>query len=382
MATNSNEEKIKEAATIGLLAAIASYGLLPVFRSIKGQTEKSTEASKIEEAQVKENSEKLFREKVEEKPAPKLNVQVAKSIVSAEESQKTTKNGLSEEKILLNQKAEALAKELDEAVKAVIQTNDEKLIQEVFTFSKKYMSLLLASTIEKPVTNEKLAEIKSELRHIELKVHWVGAQKDAKLKFEKELEIQKQDVLDAKAKNEAKLQRRMFIYFSIYALVMLLLSLAGNYFLPSNTIIPVIGIPLSIIVWGALGSLASMLYRFYKRSEVQDIEQEIRWLFARPLAGIIMGSIVYLLAVSGAVLIGISDIQTLNIKMEFLWLFAFAGGFSDKVFESVVERVGLITKSNSSAITDFNQIMELISENRDELNNKLDQDSSVGREEK
>lgn len=70
-----------------------------------------------------------------------------------------------------------------------------------------------------------------------------------------------------------------------------------------DQIIPVLNVPISIVVWAAIGSLAAILYRFYT-SEPGYLASEIRWLFARPLIGIIMGTLAYMTIASGIYIFG------------------------------------------------------------------------------
>ena len=61
----------------------------------------------------------------------------------------------------------------------------------------------------------------------------------------------------------------------------------------TNTEVPVIGVPLSVLIWAANGSLARILYRFYTRRRGR-VSQEIRWLIARPVVGIMTVSYTHL----------------------------------------------------------------------------------------
>jgi hypothetical protein len=66
------------------------------------------------------------------------------------------------------------------------------------------------------------------------------------------------------------------------------------------------------------------------------MSQEFRWLIARPIIGIIMGSIAYLGVVSGMLILSTSNGTTGTVREEIVWLLAFLGGFSDRFFESVI----------------------------------------------
>jgi hypothetical protein len=109
----------------------------------------------------------------------------------------------------------------------------------------------------------------------------------------------------------------------------------------NNLVIPVIGVPYSVAVWAAIGSLAAILYRFYnqRRGRLYD---EIRWLIARPVIGIIMGCFAYLVIVSGLELFGVqtgAGIVESIARPQVFWLFAFLGGFSDKFYNGLVDLV-------------------------------------------
>jgi hypothetical protein len=97
----------------------------------------------------------------------------------------------------------------------------------------------------------------------------------------------------------------------------------------------VFGVPLSVIIWGAAGSLAAILYRFYTEQGQIRFAAEFRWLIARPIIGIVMGAVVYLALYSGLVLV--SPAPADNTRMEAFWIIAFLAGFSDKFYLSVID---------------------------------------------
>jgi hypothetical protein len=105
--------------------------------------------------------------------------------------------------------------------------------------------------------------------------------------------------------------------------------------------IPFIGVPLSVVLWAAIGSLAAILYRFYTQKP-ERMSLELKWLIARPIIGIIMGALGYLAVLSGLTVFGTSfdtsSIETMP-RPQMLWLIAFLGGFSDKFFESLIHNV-------------------------------------------
>jgi hypothetical protein len=92
--------------------------------------------------------------------------------------------------------------------------------------------------------------------------------------------------------NEKRQQRN----WQNIALLITLIFIGGlataAYFLgetSSNAPAPIFGIPVSVLIWGATGSLAAILYRFYTEKQRIRFTIELRWLIARPIIGIIEG---------------------------------------------------------------------------------------------
>src|SRR5258708_15748280 len=111
----------------------------------------------------------------------------------------------------------------------------------------------------------------------------------------------------------------------------------------SGTVLPVIQIPLPILVWSAIGSFASILYRFNKSGDI-ELQDPLRWLFTRPLTGIVMGIISYFMLSIGFLAVGSKDVSSFNSSVVF-WLVAFISGFSDRfadgLLKSLVCRFGV-----------------------------------------
>lgn len=147
-----------------------------------------------------------------------------------------------------------------------------------------------------------------------------------------------------------------------YAIVLAVVVAAGHQFfnLNSNTIVPILGIPLGIMFWSAVGSLASLLKRF-NSSRYADIKYAVKWFFTRPLQGCLMGIAVYLLMQAGLAAVGrdarisetevgVPDSRGSGGSEPGMWLFwalAFYGGFSDRFSESVFKLASdrLMTRS-------------------------------------
>jgi hypothetical protein len=113
--------------------------------------------------------------------------------------------------------------------------------------------------------------------------------------------------------------------------------------LDKNWVIPILSIPVTVILWSFIGSLAAMLYRFNQSSDT-EMRNPLRWLFTRPLTGMVMGLLVYLF-IKGALIVTGSTISFLTLgSQEVIWLLAFFAGFSDRfcdfVLNLIVGRLG------------------------------------------
>jgi hypothetical protein len=126
----------------------------------------------------------------------------------------------------------------------------------------------------------------------------------------------------------------MLVYVAL--LVVAALSTVKNQEMLGTSIL---GVPLSVILWGATGSLAAILHRFYTEQGRIRFAAEFRWLIARPVIGIIMGAVVYLAFFSGLILLGAEGSSTPAAPGErkVFWIIAFLAGFSDKVYLGVID---------------------------------------------
>jgi hypothetical protein len=131
--------------------------------------------------------------------------------------------------------------------------------------------------------------------------------------------------------------RRLAVIATILALgALALLAYWGT--LPggptSRTTIAILEIPLTVLVWSAVGSFVSMLYRFNTASE-KELGDPVRWLFTRPIVGVAMGTISYFIVKVG--LLSVNAAEGVKVgTLEIMWLLAFLTGFSDRLAESLL----------------------------------------------
>jgi hypothetical protein len=119
----------------------------------------------------------------------------------------------------------------------------------------------------------------------------------------------------------------------------------NNAGLDKNWIMPIVSVPVTVVLWSLIGSLAAMLYRFNRAGDT-GVEDPLNWLFTRPLTGMVMGMIVYLL-IKGILIVSDSQLAIGGLgSQEVIWLVAFLAGFSDRfsdfVLNLIVGRVGAV----------------------------------------
>ena len=97
-----------------------------------------------------------------------------------------------------------------------------------------------------------------------------------------------------------------------------------------------IGIPIPIWFWSIIGSFTSMLLRA-SYFPFRNSNEALRWLLARPIIGINMGVLTYLMLISGLIVFAgnSTSIQT----PQLLWVIAFIGSFSDTLSINLLQNI-------------------------------------------
>lgn len=118
----------------------------------------------------------------------------------------------------------------------------------------------------------------------------------------------------------------------------LILVIAGLSYLLWNRSDPrIVYVPVSILEWGFIGGMVGVLYRLsFKQHRHRNESQLYRWIIAKPIVAIVMGAIVYFLAVSGE--LALNGSTRIN-NIEFLNVIAFLGGFSDRFSIDLLNRI-------------------------------------------
>lgn len=135
--------------------------------------------------------------------------------------------------------------------------------------------------------------------------------------------------------------RRRAVYFSLFSFIGIgaFIGYAHWTGMSGQNALPFLGVPACVIFWSALGGFAAILYRFTNAGD-RDLEDPGRWLFSRPVTGIIMGAIAYLVVKAGLLVSGQPGVQlaagSTPATNEVMWLIAFLAGFSDRFSETTL----------------------------------------------
>ncbi len=100
-------------------------------------------------------------------------------------------------------------------------------------------------------------------------------------------------------------------------------------------VLPVISVPLPILIWSAIGSFTAMLYRFNQSGDI-ELQDPLRWLFTRPITGVVMGVIAYFVLMVGFLSVDLETAEQLG-SSEVMWLVAFIAGFSDRFADNILK---------------------------------------------
>lgn len=134
------------------------------------------------------------------------------------------------------------------------------------------------------------------------------------------------------------------------ALIVIYLFVANNLGITTTTEVMLLGLPVPIILWSAIGSYTAILYRFSLSSD-NKMPNPLAWLFSRPLTGVVMGSITYLVIKVGMMSFA-PGTPTGNLgAVQLMWLVAFVAGFSDRFSDNLLRSlIGKMGGDNNGEI--------------------------------
>jgi len=223
--------------------------------------------------------------------------------------------------------------------KAIIEGDREPTNTEIVQLRKTVASMFEAASIqlaEFPTEQEEvMIYLTSTRRHLESKTGKIS--QDDFLSAEENLN-KAIVIFDRKSREVKSVKRMVFVVIGSSLFYLALVAVMG-VLQSRNLHLDILGIPTLILVWGCLGGIAAILFRHRSTIE-KKWPFDLRWLWVviRPLLGMIMGAFMYLCVLSGLLVFGAPANQG-TAQQQLLWALAFVGGFSDKLWEFLVDTV-------------------------------------------
>lgn len=143
---------------------------------------------------------------------------------------------------------------------------------------------------------------------------------------------------------------------AIIALTVVAVILWGAQFVigrvPLNQLrMPLLGIPWPVVLWSLIGSFAAMIHRF-NSNPIYDFTDAVKWMITRPVQGVVLGSTMYLILVSGLFILTAGStsnpsglISTDEVILVLCFLVGFSDRFADSVFNALVQRYSKESKN-------------------------------------
>ncbi len=132
-------------------------------------------------------------------------------------------------------------------------------------------------------------------------------------------------------------QKRIFWITLLYTVSFLLIMASVTYMLWDKPTFTIAWVPVDIMEWAFVGGFVAVLYRLaYQRGPGRTRIELYTWMVAKPIIGMVMGGLVYFLAVSGELFL---NGQTRISNTQFLCVLAFIGGFSDRFSIELINRI-------------------------------------------
>ncbi|MCP4442082.1 MAG: hypothetical protein GY810_24495 [Aureispira sp.] len=158
------------------------------------------------------------------------------------------------------------------------------------------------------------------------------------------LGLKKLDQLKSQQTTKMVLGTMFFILLAMIAAIVTVSLVGVSWANSKEYMLPVVGVPLAVIIWGFIGSFASMLYRFNRRP-IHDFGHTVKWLITRPVQGVVLSSAFYLVLISGQFLFtgevktdGEGVLNSTEIILFLSFLLGFSDRFGDSVFEMLVQK--------------------------------------------
>lgn len=170
-----------------------------------------------------------------------------------------------------------------------------------------------------------------------------------------EMQVRQMEAAWKQVRQNLSLRTRAFVLaglvFGLFILALVGLAVFGESLgvRSASFVLPVINVPLFIVLWSAVGSLSAVFYRLNSLADI-EMEDPLRLLVTRPIIGVIMGTVSYLIVQLGLLTLSEAPAVTAATAAAgdratyFLSFISFLVGFSDRfgdgLLRSLVGRLG------------------------------------------
>ena len=150
-------------------------------------------------------------------------------------------------------------------------------------------------------------------------------------------------------------QRLVLEITFLYVVLTIATMVVATKKLWDKTNIIIAWVPISIIEWAFLGGMVAVIYGLaYHRKRFTNLMQLGTWAIAKPLIGIVMGGLVYFLAVSGQLYLNSgtnapTDLQHPELFCAIAFIAAFSDRWSIDLIEKFTEKTGLSEGEQAAA---------------------------------
>lgn len=135
-------------------------------------------------------------------------------------------------------------------------------------------------------------------------------------------------------------EKKFFWLTIVYVVLLLLVVVVVSVLIWDKPNYFIMYVPVSILEWAFVGGMVAVLYRLAYRKKVWDSNLGLyTWVIAKPIIGLVMGALVYFVALGGGKLLGAPDDALKGEQIYWLNAVAFIGGFSDELSIGLINRL-------------------------------------------
>lgn len=147
-------------------------------------------------------------------------------------------------------------------------------------------------------------------------------------------------VLSASKKSkecEAQYGKRIILYEILWLSILLILIPVIIWRTGEEGSFLLAWVPIQYYLWGGVGGVTAALLGFVRHSAERDLDiQFIHWYYIKPIFGLVIGPIIYLILACGILAVGVSISQ---INQQLFLLIAWLAGFSERFSLGMLDTV-------------------------------------------